>query len=77
MFGITPLIGFNFFFTENFAFGAEFGWGIGISNQGAGTYTTTVKFGSNETTTELETGKLSEMSIGNSGRGQFTASIFF
>lgn len=77
MFGITPLIGFNFFFTENFAFGAEFGWGLGINSQGSGTSTTTVKVGSNETSTEVETGKLSEMSIGKSGKGQFTASVFF
>ncbi|MBX9851272.1 MAG: hypothetical protein K2X86_05870 [Cytophagaceae bacterium] len=76
--GILPTVGFNYFFAENFAIGAEFNWGFVMSNTKTGEQTTTTKTGGTTTTTTTPTGfdtKGSE--FGSFGSGLLTVSVFF
>ena len=75
--GIIPCMGFNYFISDHFALGAEFGWGIGASNTGEGVSTTTVKFGSTTVITTTKTPSSKGMTIGGNASGLITISAFF
>ena len=78
-FGLTPCIGFNYFFTDWFSIGAEFGWGFASSSTGNSTTTMTVISGGTTTTTTSTSLGSKASSIGNqsSGAGLLNISVFF
>lgn len=77
-FGLVPVLGFNYYFSKNFAFGAEFGWGIMTSKTSGGSFTSTTKTGSTSTTVDGESDAVAgTTTIGNMGRGMLTVSVLF
>jgi hypothetical protein len=81
-FGLAPVVGFNYFFTENFAFGAEFGWGIGmVSSKKVVEEVITGKTGgvADPTVTNfINTGNLtSNSSLSTTGTGEITITVAF
>jgi hypothetical protein len=68
-FGVVPVVGFNYYFTENFGVGAEFGWGFLLSSEGYGEGTETTNIAGTSTTTEFTTGPKSN----NSGFGTISS----
>jgi hypothetical protein len=76
--GILPAVGFNYYFSDKFAFGAEFNWGFVYNNQGTGSSKTETKVGSNTTTTTTTGGTSTKAgTFGNYGSGLITVSVFF
>ncbi len=75
--GVTPSVGFNWFFVDHFAIGAEFGWGISASSTKEGISTYSTKFGSTTVTTTNRTATSKGTYIGGSGSGMITFSVFF
>ena len=76
-FGIVPCVGFTYYFTDWFGFGAEFGWGISMSSTGESTSTTTVASGGTTTVTTSKSGTSKANEIGTSGSGMVTVTIGF
>ena len=78
-FGLIPVVGFNYYFTENFAIGAEFGWGFVLQNNNKSLETVTnSKVGTTTTTTTTYTqDQVKSTTIGSQGNGQLTVSVFF
>ncbi|TSA50636.1 MAG: hypothetical protein D4R43_01960 [Sphingobacteriales bacterium] len=76
-FGVTPFVGFNWFFTDHFSLGAEFGWGVGMSNTKAGSTVSTTHFGSTDTVITTPSASAKGMSIGTNSSGLITFSVFF
>jgi uncharacterized membrane protein (DUF441 family) len=76
--GLTPVVGFQYFFAQNFAVGAEFGWGFFMNSTKGGETTIETKSGSNTTTnTSTNNSKSSSSGFGTSGSGRITVSVFF
>lgn len=77
--GIIPALGFNYFFSENFALGAEFGWGVIISrsNKSLETKTTQKVLGVETSTTIHTQDRVNNTTFGSTGNGMLTVSIFF
>ena len=73
-FGIVSHAGFNYFFTDYLALGAEFGYGFVLSSTGEGTTTTTTEFDGDEIVNTEETGTASSWTLG--GRGGEVAILF-
>jgi len=81
-FGIQSNAGFNYFFTDHFAVGAEFGYGLAFTSTGSGktTTTTTVTTSSSSTTTSSSesTPKYHTFGLGGlGGQGLIMVSYFF
>lgn len=78
-FGLDLLAGFNYFFTDNFALGAEFSWGYHSANVG-GEYTqnSTNTVGTTSTSTETRgTAKSGSSGLRVGSTAGVNASIFF
>lgn len=76
--GILPAVGFNYYFSDKFAFGAEFNWGFVYNNTGTGSSKTETKVGTNTTTTTTSGGLSTKAgTFGNYGSGLITVSVFF
>jgi hypothetical protein len=73
--GLTPVVGFQYFFAQNFAVGGEFGWGF-YTGSTKGGETTTEGTGITTTTTKNES-KSSAGGLGTSGSGKITVTVFF
>lgn len=73
--GLTPVVGFQYFFAKNFAVGGEFGWGFSTSSTKGGE-TTTEGTGITTTTVKNES-KSSSGGFGTSGSGNITITVFF
>lgn len=78
-FGVNALAGFNYFFTDNFALGAEFSWGFNsLSVGGDWTETNSATVGGNTTTTKaIGTSKFSASGLRVGSTSGVNASIFF
>lgn len=76
--GLTPVVGFQYFFAQNFAVGGEFGWGFFMNSVKGGETTVESKVGSNTTnTTTTNNTKSSSSGLGTSGSGRITVTVFF
>jgi len=76
--GVTPVVGFNWFFDDHFALGAEFGWGIGMSSTKSGETVETIHFGTNpDTVIKTNSTSSKSSSIGGNASGLITFSVFF
>ncbi len=73
--GLTPVVGFQYFFAQNFAVGGEFGWGFFRSSSKGGE--TTVEGTGITTTTTKNDSKSSSGGLGTSGSGTITVTVFF
>ena len=67
-FGLTPFVGFQYFFVPKLAIGGEFGYGVFISGIKDGETVREDSFGGTTTTTTLESG-VNNKSTGLAGRG--------
>ena len=78
-FGLISNVGFNYFFTDHLAFGAEFGYGLQFSSTGDGTNTTTIsQTGQPTQVTTTSTASTKSFSLsGTGGVGLITFSVFF
>lgn len=78
-FGVGLLAGFNYFFSDNFAIGAELGWGFSSTSVGGDwTQTSTAISGSTTTTsTSIGTAKSSSSGFGVGSTAGVNASIFW
>ncbi len=65
--GLVVDAGFNYFFTDHFAVGAEFGYGIQHSSTGEGLVTTTTTTGNVSTVTTSKSGTSSSFNLGGTG----------
>jgi hypothetical protein len=77
--GFVPCVGFNYYFVENFAFGAEFNWGVVHTSQGDNTTTTTGQTNGVANPTVKTTGKDTfNQSVWNTrGGGNITVTVLF
>jgi hypothetical protein len=78
-FGLDLLAGFNYFFTDNFALGAEFSWGYHTTKMG-GDYTSTItstNAGVTTTTTGTGSSTISKGGLRVGSTAGVNASIFF
>ena len=76
--GIIANAGFNYFFTDHFAFGAEFGYGLLYSSTGEGGTTITDVTGNTTVTTKSSTGTSKSFSLsGTGGLGLIMFTIAF
>ncbi len=76
-FGLVPCVGFNYYFTDWFAIGAEFGYGFTSTSTGEGTYTSSFTSGSTTTTISSKTGKSGTSGLGTIGSGMVTVTVAF
>ena len=77
-FGIIAIGGFNYYFTEHFAFGAEFGWGLLHISTGEGTTTITDVVNNKATVVTTHTGTSKSFSLsGTGGEGLIMFTIAF
>lgn len=77
-FGLIPHVGFQYFFVPNFAFGAEFGWGLNIASTKGGETTTETKFGTTTTNTTSQLNAVNKnTSVGTHGTGSVFVSVYF
>ncbi len=74
-FGLTPVVGFHYFFVQNFAVGGEFGWGFYMSSSKGGEKT--VEGTGISTTTTKTDNKISSSGFGTSGNGRISVTLFF
>lgn len=81
IFGLVPVVGFDYFFTDHFAFGAEFGYGYKYSsNKEESTVVTNTgtSFGiAGSTTTGSGTSTNSTSTLGTTGTGTISVSVYF
>jgi len=75
--GLTPFVGFDYFFVPNLSLGVEFGWGLSTANQKDGKVETTSKFGSTTTTTSVSGGSDKNFTLGSHGSSTITMTVFF
>ncbi len=76
-FGLTPIIGVNWFVMKQMAIGAEFGWGLNIGSTGEGTVTSTFTSGGTTNTVVTKSASSSSFNLGGHASGLITASFFF
>ncbi|MFM2048701.1 MAG: hypothetical protein RI955_1249 [Bacteroidota bacterium] len=77
-FRFIPCVGFNYYFTNWLAIGAEFGWGFASSSTKAGTNTTTVTpTAGSAITTVSNTAKTSSAGFNTIGSGLITVTVAF
>lgn len=65
--GLVFDAGFNYFFADHFAIGAEFGYGIQYSSTGEGSVKTISTVGNVTTTTTSKTGSFKSFALGGTG----------
>ncbi|MFN6947125.1 MAG: hypothetical protein ACK4ND_19460 [Cytophagaceae bacterium] len=76
--GLIPVVGFNYYFSKNFAIGAEFGWGYMASFTSGGSFDQSQRTGTVTTLTDGESNLSTRTGdFGNFGRGMLAVSVFF
>jgi hypothetical protein len=76
--GLLSHVGFNYFFTDHFAFGIEFGYGLMFTSTGDGTITTTTTESGISTTFSEPTPSSHSFSLsGTGGEALVMISVFF
>lgn len=78
-FGVNLLAGFNYFFSDNFAIGAEMGWGFRSTSVGGdwSQTSTSVVGGTSTTSTSIGNAKSSTSGLGVGSTAGINASIFW
>jgi len=82
-FGINALVGFNYFFSDNFAIGAEYKWGFNSTSTGGDfstTGTTSTSINGNTTNTVINKTGSMKKSAGNlnvAGMGGLNLNVYF
>lgn len=77
--GINGVLGFNYFFSDHFAFGAEFRYGGKVSSISTGTTSNTLRIGgiTKPSTVSANPAPSSIFNLGATGSGTVTISVFF
>lgn len=76
--GLTPLVGFQYFFVPKLAIGGEFGWGFFTTNMKSGETVNVTSAGGTVTTTTIETNVTNKMSgLSSRGTGRIILSVYF
>ena len=70
--GVRGFLGVEYFILPKISLGGEFGWGIGVTSQGAGQSTVEAIYkGTSSSTEAIKTGKSSNFNIGTDNKNNF------